>query len=151
MLTVVRVMVMVVILMVVVTCVQGTRSSKRKKQAKLQRAMATVRKAERRAAGGANGNTGESFAAIHLLYDPHTWAEKLFARLQVSADPRKCDPGIPQMRRIYYWLLGYGFRDCVLKSRGFLSSFSTFMHQYCCSCCVAGWLPVSCAERQRGI
>lgn len=59
---------------------QGTRSSKRKKQAKLQRVVATVKKAERK---GKESHT-ESFAALHLLHDPQEFAEKLFSRLQVG-------------------------------------------------------------------
>ncbi len=58
---------------------QGTRSSKKKKQAKLKRVMATVKKANKKG----EGSGAESFAAIHLLHDPQTFAEKLFARLQV--------------------------------------------------------------------
>ncbi len=60
------------------TYAQGTKSSKRKKQAKLKRVMATVKKQERRDAA----STNESFAAVHLLHDPQAFAERLFARLQ---------------------------------------------------------------------
>ncbi len=59
---------------------QGTRSSKKKKQAKLKRVMATVKKAARKEAA----TTSESFAAVHLLHDPQAWAERLFARLQAG-------------------------------------------------------------------
>ncbi len=45
---------------------QGTRSSKRKKQAKLKRVMATVKKAERKEE--AKGTEG--FAALQLIHDP---------------------------------------------------------------------------------
>lgn len=58
---------------------QGTRSSKRKKQAKIKRVQATVKKAVRKSS--AEGGGSESFAAIHLLHDPQTFAERLFARL----------------------------------------------------------------------
>ncbi|GIM11976.1 hypothetical protein Vretimale_15407, partial [Volvox reticuliferus] len=63
---------------------KGTRSSKKKKQAKLKRVMATVKKAARK--GGAAGSGAESFAAIHLLHDPQTFAEKLFGRLAKGAE-----------------------------------------------------------------
>ncbi|KXZ52362.1 hypothetical protein GPECTOR_10g996 [Gonium pectorale] len=58
---------------------KGTRSSKKKKQHKLKRVLATVKKAQRKA--GAGGSGAESFAAIHLLHDPQTFAERLFGRL----------------------------------------------------------------------
>jgi protein SDA1 len=45
---------------------QGTRSSKRKKQAKIKRALHTVKKAAKRG----EESTSESFAALHLLHDP---------------------------------------------------------------------------------
>lgn len=45
---------------------QGTPSSKRKKEAKLKRVMATVKKQERREKASATPN----FAAIQLLHDP---------------------------------------------------------------------------------
>ncbi len=45
---------------------QGTRSSKKKKQNKLKRVVATVKKAERKG----QERTHESFAALHLLHDP---------------------------------------------------------------------------------
>jgi protein SDA1 len=49
-----------------VNTLQGTKSSKRKKQAKLKRVMATLKKqARKEAAVGAEG-----FAALHLLHDP---------------------------------------------------------------------------------
>ncbi|KAK9834281.1 hypothetical protein WJX81_003203 [Elliptochloris bilobata] len=63
---------------------KGTASSKKKKQAKLKRVMHTVKKqARRERAVGAEG-----FAAIQLLHDPQTFAEKLFARLQRSGGER---------------------------------------------------------------
>jgi protein SDA1 len=51
---------------------QGTRSSKKRKQAKIKRVMATVKKAERKEAAGADGVSAQqgSFAAMHLLHDP---------------------------------------------------------------------------------
>jgi len=54
------------------TYTQGTRSSKKKKQHKLQRVMQTVKKAERREAGEQGTTPGgyENFAAMHLLNDP---------------------------------------------------------------------------------
>lgn len=61
---------------------KGTRSSKKKKQAKLKRVMATVKKANKKG----EGSGAESFAAIHLLHDPQTFAEKLFARLQSGSE-----------------------------------------------------------------
>jgi hypothetical protein len=45
---------------------QGTNSSKKKKAAKVKRAMQAVKKAERRQAG----SVSESFAAMQLLHDP---------------------------------------------------------------------------------
>lgn len=45
---------------------QGTSSSKKKKQAKLQRALAAVKKQARREAAAVH----EGFAAVHLLHDP---------------------------------------------------------------------------------
>jgi protein SDA1 len=62
--------------------VQGTNSSKKKKQAKLQRAMSAVKKQARREASAVS----EGFAAVHLLHDPQAFAERLFARLQGSRD-----------------------------------------------------------------
>ena len=61
---------------------QGTSSSKRKKQAKLQRALAAVKKQARREAATVH----EGFAAVHLLHDPQAFAERLFGRLQGSRD-----------------------------------------------------------------
>jgi len=61
---------------------KGTKSSKRKKQAKIKRVMATVKKHARREAATVN----EGFAALHLLHDPQNFAEKLFARLQRSKE-----------------------------------------------------------------
>jgi hypothetical protein len=48
---------------------QGTNSSKKKKAAKVKRAMQAVKKAERRQAG----SVSESFAAMQLLHDPQVW------------------------------------------------------------------------------
>lgn len=45
---------------------QGTKSSKRKKQAKLKRVMSSLKKHARREAAAGN----EGFAALHLLHDP---------------------------------------------------------------------------------
>lgn len=56
----------------------GTRSSKRKKQAKIQRVLSAAKKTARKGQESHN----ESFAALHLLHDPQTFAEKLFARMQ---------------------------------------------------------------------
>jgi len=64
------------------TCVQGTSSSKKRKQAKLQRVMAAVKKHARREASAVS----EGFAAVHLLHDPQAFVERLFARLQGSRD-----------------------------------------------------------------
>jgi protein SDA1 len=90
---------------------QGTRSSRRKKQNKIKRVMATIKKAEKKEAGGAATAAHETFAAMHLLHDPQarsthglhgsdrldrqvqsqatallphpqTFAERLFTRLQ---------------------------------------------------------------------
>ncbi|GFR43447.1 hypothetical protein Agub_g4529 [Astrephomene gubernaculifera] len=58
---------------------KGTRSSKKKKQAKLKRVLHTVKKAARKSSG--EGSGAESFAAIHLLHDPQSFAERLFSRL----------------------------------------------------------------------
>ncbi|KAG2445218.1 hypothetical protein HYH02_008686 [Chlamydomonas schloesseri] len=58
---------------------KGTASSKKKKQKKLKRVLATVKKADRRKSAAGGG--AESFAAIHLLHDPQTFAERLFGRL----------------------------------------------------------------------
>ena len=61
---------------------QGTATSKKKKQAKLQRAMAAVKRQARREASA----VAEGFAAVHLLHDPQAFAERLFARLQGSRE-----------------------------------------------------------------
>ena len=53
--------------------------TKAKKQAKLKRQMASIRKATRRE----DGNNGEArFAAMQLVNDPQSFAEHLFGRLQ---------------------------------------------------------------------
>ncbi len=49
---------------------KGTRSSKKKKQAKLKRVMATVKRAERKDVDRGQ----EGFAALHLLHDPQVGA-----------------------------------------------------------------------------
>jgi protein SDA1 len=59
---------------------KGTLASKKKKQAKLKREIARVRKRAKReeAAAGAGGR----FGALQLLHDPQGFAEKLFGSLQ---------------------------------------------------------------------
>ena len=57
---------------------KGTQSSKKKKQKKLKRAMASVKKTMRRE----EGHQKETFAAIQLLHDPQGFAEKLFSRMR---------------------------------------------------------------------
>eukprot|EP00887_Chlorella_sp_A99_P007365 scaffold2.g7365.t1 len=57
---------------------KGTVASKKKKQKKLKRAMASVKRQTKK--GGAGRQ--ESFAALQLLHDPQGFAERLFARLQ---------------------------------------------------------------------
>eukprot|EP00850_Spirogloea_muscicola_P008425 SM000045S16170 [mRNA] locus=s45:58613:62583:- [translate_table: standard] len=59
---------------------KGTTSSKKKKQAKLRRVMAGLKKQQRRVSKGAYN--APSFAALQLLQDPQGFAEKLFARLK---------------------------------------------------------------------
>jgi protein SDA1 len=49
-----------------VRVLQGTKSSKKKKQAKLKRVVHSLKKAARREAAAGN----EGFAALHLLHDP---------------------------------------------------------------------------------
>ncbi|KAL0039901.1 hypothetical protein WJX77_011228 [Trebouxia sp. C0004] len=58
---------------------KGTKSSKKKKQAKLKRVMATVKKQAKKD----NANPHDSFAAVQLLNDPQSFAEKLFTQLNV--------------------------------------------------------------------
>ncbi|KAL3134019.1 hypothetical protein ABBQ32_008454 [Trebouxia sp. C0010 RCD-2024] len=58
---------------------KGTKSSKKKKQAKLKRVMATVKKQARKE----SANPHDSFAAVQLLNDPQSFAEKLFTQLNV--------------------------------------------------------------------
>ena len=57
---------------------QGTKSSKKKKQAKLKRVMATVKKQAKKE----NANPHDSFAAVQLLNDPqvHTHMHRHQAR-----------------------------------------------------------------------
>ena len=50
--------------------VQGTASTRKRKQRKLKRVQAAVKKAERREEGGRH----ESFAALQLLHDPQVRA-----------------------------------------------------------------------------
>eukprot|EP00798_Chlamydomonas_sp_ICE-L_P018496 gene18496-24994_t len=64
------------------TTKKGTRSSKKKKMHKLKRVVEKVKKQERRG----NESHTESFAALHLLHDPQSFAEKLFSRLQTSPE-----------------------------------------------------------------
>lgn len=62
----------------IIHLIQGTHSSKKKKAAKLKRAMQAVKKAERRQAG----SVSESFAAMQLLHDPQVcivFASKAFS------------------------------------------------------------------------
>lgn len=66
-------------LTVMIKCLlQGTPTSKKKKLRKLKRVMGTLEKTKRRGAA----NQADSFAALQLLHDPQTFAERLFARLQ---------------------------------------------------------------------
>eukprot|EP00899_Mesostigma_viride_P012492 jgi/Mesvir1/21243/Mv06673-RA.1 len=58
---------------------KGTLRTKRKKQAKLKRVMQSMRKATKKESAAHEAGT---FTALQLLQDPHTFAEKLFARLQ---------------------------------------------------------------------
>ncbi|KAI7837441.1 hypothetical protein COHA_008699 [Chlorella ohadii] len=57
---------------------KGTVSSKKKKQKKLKRVQAAVKRQARKE----EGSKHESFAALQLLHDPQGFAEKLFKRLQ---------------------------------------------------------------------
>lgn len=59
---------------------KGTMSSRKKKQAKLQRAMRSLKKQQRSQMEGASG----SFSPLQQLHDPQGFAEKLFSRLQSS-------------------------------------------------------------------
>ncbi|GAX82660.1 hypothetical protein CEUSTIGMA_g10086.t1 [Chlamydomonas eustigma] len=59
---------------------KGTKSSKKKKERKLARVLQTVKKATRKG----QESHSESFAALHLLHDPQTFAEKLFSRMQTG-------------------------------------------------------------------
>lgn len=59
---------------------KGTASSRRKKQAKLQRVMRSLKKQQRSQAEGASGNS----SPLQHLHDPQSFAEKLFSRLQTS-------------------------------------------------------------------
>lgn len=61
---------------------KGVASSKRKKQAKLKRMIASVRKQQIKA----EGNEGEArFAAMQLIDDPQGFAEMLFKKLKEGA------------------------------------------------------------------
>lgn len=62
----------------------GTASSRRKKQKKLERAVRSASRAERVESGEALSAVGIS--ALELLRDPHTFAEKVFKRLQGSRE-----------------------------------------------------------------
>ena len=62
----------------------GTQASRRKKQKKLERAVKSAARSERIESGEALSSMGVS--ALELLRDPHTFAEKLFRRLQGSRD-----------------------------------------------------------------
>ncbi|KAL4857462.1 hypothetical protein ACK3TF_002330 [Chlorella vulgaris] len=57
---------------------KGTNSSKKKKQKKLKRVQASVKRQQRKE----DGTRHETFAALQLLHDPQGFAEKLFKRLQ---------------------------------------------------------------------
>lgn len=61
---------------------KGTVSSKKRKQKKIQRVLASVKKASRKEEGAGN----EGFAALQLLHDPQAFAEKLFYRLQKGGE-----------------------------------------------------------------
>jgi hypothetical protein len=58
---------------------QGVTRTKHRKQSKLKRQMASIRKANKKE----DGNNGEArFAAMQLINDPQSFAEHLFNRLQ---------------------------------------------------------------------
>ena len=61
---------------------KGTIASKKRKQRKLKRAMASVKRATRRE----EGHGQESFAALQLLHDPQGFAEKLLSKLRSGHD-----------------------------------------------------------------
>ena len=64
---------------------KGTRTSKKKKQAKLKRVLYGLKKQQRKfSSGGVSGQA--SFAALHLLNDPQGVVEKLFSRLRSSTE-----------------------------------------------------------------
>ena len=58
---------------------QGTVSSKKKKEKKLQRVLAAVKKQKRKA-----NHNHENFAAIQLLHDPQVLADSLQGQLVMS-------------------------------------------------------------------
>ncbi|MCO5558003.1 hypothetical protein L7F22_011578 [Adiantum nelumboides] len=60
---------------------KGTTSSRKRKQAKLQRVMRGLKKQQRSQAEGAHGSL-----PLQYLHDPQGFAEKLFSRLQTSND-----------------------------------------------------------------
>ncbi|MCO5576097.1 hypothetical protein L7F22_029904 [Adiantum nelumboides] len=60
---------------------KGTTSSRKRKQAKLQRVMRGLKKQQRNQAEGAHGSL-----PLQYLHDPQSFAEKLFSRLQTSND-----------------------------------------------------------------
>ena len=60
---------------------KGTFATKKKKQAKLKREIARIKKRARREEAG--DGVGR-FAALHLLHDPQTWTERLLSRLHAT-------------------------------------------------------------------
>ncbi|KAL0732783.1 hypothetical protein Bca4012_008993 [Brassica carinata] len=59
---------------------KGTSSSKKKKQAKLQRAMKSIKKKQR----ASSQNTTSTYSPLNHLNDPQKFAEKLLSRLQTG-------------------------------------------------------------------
>ena len=62
---------------------KGTRATKRKKQQKLRRARAAMKKIQR---GAQDGGRQSSFTAIQMLRDPQAFGERLFSKLLRSSD-----------------------------------------------------------------
>ena len=60
---------------------QGTRSSKKKKERKLNRVMGTVKKATRKG----QESHSESFAALHLLHDPQVCVREYVGSAQMGS------------------------------------------------------------------
>ena len=60
---------------------KGTAATKKKKQAKLKREIARIKKRARREEASDGGGR---FAALHLLHDPQTWTERLLSRLHTT-------------------------------------------------------------------